>query len=144
MHGRLTAALAACGTHVIAYEIDPVPAGRLRERCADLPNVRCVRGDFLRARPPRGPFAVAGNIPYSVTSAVVRWCLRAPGLTSATLLTQLEYARKRTGGYGRWSLVTVQSWPLFEWRLGQRFGRELFRPVPRVDSAILRLERRAR
>ncbi|GAA4062062.1 ErmE/ErmH/ErmO/ErmR family 23S rRNA (adenine(2058)-N(6))-methyltransferase [Actinomadura miaoliensis] len=142
--GRITAALAAGDAYVIAYEIDPALAGRVRERCADLPNVRIVRGDFLRARPPRGPFAVAGNIPYSLTSAIVEWCLRAPELTSATLVTQLEYARKRTGDYGRWSLVTVRSWPLFHWRLGERIGRELFRPVPRVDSAILRLERRPR
>ncbi|WP_285493927.1 ErmE/ErmH/ErmO/ErmR family 23S rRNA (adenine(2058)-N(6))-methyltransferase [Actinomadura sp. NBRC 104425] len=142
--GRVTAALAAGDAHVIAYEIDPVLAGRARRRCADLPNVRVVRGDFLRARPPRGPFAVAGNIPYSLTSPIVQWCLRAPRLTSATLVTQLEYARKRTGDYGRWSLVTVRSWPLLEWRLGERIGRELFRPVPRVDSAILRLVRRPR
>ena len=63
-------------------------------------------------------------------------------MTSATLVTQLEYARKRTGDYGRWSQVTVESWPRFDWQLGSRIGREKFRPVPTVDSAIIRLERR--
>uniref|UniRef100_UPI001C5CF32A ribosomal RNA small subunit methyltransferase A n=1 Tax=Nonomuraea rhizosphaerae TaxID=2665663 RepID=UPI001C5CF32A len=108
----------------------------------DDPRIDVVRADFTTARAPRGPFAVVGNIPYSVTSGIVRWCLRTPGLTSATLLTQLEYARKRAGGYGRWSLVTVESWPWFDWRIGDRIGRESFRPVPSVDSAILRIERR--
>ncbi|MGH3244516.1 MAG: ribosomal RNA small subunit methyltransferase A, partial [Spirillospora sp.] len=114
------------------------------ERCRDLPNVRCVTGDFPRARPPRGPFHLAGNIPYAVTSQIVGWALDAPGLVSATLVTQLEYARKRTGDYGRWSRLTVRTWPVFSWRLGERVPAGRFRPVPRVDSAVLRLDRRPR
>ncbi|RAY16195.1 rRNA (adenine-N6)-methyltransferase [Actinomadura craniellae] len=140
--GGLTAALAARAGQVVSYEIDPVMAARQRARCRDLANVRCVLGDFLRSRPPGVPFAVVGNIPYSVTAKIVEWCLRAPRLTSATLVTQLEYARKRTGDYGRWSKVTVESWPRFDWELGGRIDRDKFRPVPGVDSAILRLERR--
>ncbi|MFI0487588.1 ErmE/ErmH/ErmO/ErmR family 23S rRNA (adenine(2058)-N(6))-methyltransferase [Actinomadura sp. 9N215] len=142
--GRVTAALAGRARSVIAYEVDPAMARRLAERCRDLPNVRCVTGDFLSARPPRGPFHLAGNIPYAVTSRIVAWALDAPGLASATLVTQAEYARKRTGGYGRWSRLTVRTWPVFSWRLGARIPADRFRPVPRVDSAVLRLDRRAR
>jgi 23S rRNA (adenine-N6)-dimethyltransferase len=140
--GTLTRLLARGARQVIAYELDPALAARLPHRLRPLPNVRVVPGDFLRARAPRAPFAVVGNIPYARTSAIVRWCLAAPGLTSATLLTQREYARKRSGDYGRWTLQTVQSWPEYEWRLGPRVRRELFTPVPRVDSAVLRLTRR--
>ncbi|MEU5885163.1 ErmE/ErmH/ErmO/ErmR family 23S rRNA (adenine(2058)-N(6))-methyltransferase [Spirillospora sp. NPDC047279] len=139
--GRLTAALAAGGATIHAHEIDPRLAGRLRAR--DLTNVHCHQGDFLRTRPPERAFRVAGNIPYSVTSGIVGWCLRAPLLTSATLITQLEYARKRTGDYGRWSRLTVETWPAFGWHLGGRIHRSRFRPVPRVDSAVLHLDRRA-
>ncbi|TDD38468.1 ErmE/ErmH/ErmO/ErmR family 23S rRNA (adenine(2058)-N(6))-methyltransferase [Nonomuraea terrae] len=140
--GVLTFALAEAGAQVIAYEVDPRLAGRLASRTRDDSRITVVRGDFTAARAPREPFAVAGNIPYAITSKIVDWCLRAPSLTSATLLTQREYARKRTGDYGRWSLVTVESWPWFHWRLGDTVGREAFRPVPSVDSAILRIERR--
>jgi 23S rRNA (adenine-N6)-dimethyltransferase len=142
--GRVTRALAVRADRVLAYEIDPRMAARLAARCGGLGNVECVTGDFLAAVPPRGPFHVAGNIPYAATSRIVEWCLRAPGLRSATLITQLEYARKRTGGYGRWSLVTVRSWPVFQWRLLERIERGRFRPVPRVDAAVLRLDRRER
>ncbi|TMR92015.1 ErmE/ErmH/ErmO/ErmR family 23S rRNA (adenine(2058)-N(6))-methyltransferase [Nonomuraea basaltis] len=140
--GALTLALAEAGARVVGYEIDPLLAGRLAARTRNDPRIDVVRGDFTVARAPREPFAVVGNIPYSVTSKIVDWCLRAPGLTSATLLTQREYARKRAGDYGRWSLVTVESWPWFGWRLGDTIGRESFRPVPSVDSAILRIQRR--
>ncbi|MEU8317812.1 ErmE/ErmH/ErmO/ErmR family 23S rRNA (adenine(2058)-N(6))-methyltransferase [Nonomuraea sp. NPDC048881] len=140
--GVLTLALAEAGAQVIGYELDPRLAGRLASRTRDDPRIEVVRGDFTVARAPREPFAVVGNIPYSITSRIVDWCLRARELTSATLLTQREYARKRTGDYGRWSLVTVSSWPWFDWRLGNTIGRESFRPVPSVDSAILRVRRR--
>ncbi|MFC4588691.1 ErmE/ErmH/ErmO/ErmR family 23S rRNA (adenine(2058)-N(6))-methyltransferase [Sphaerisporangium corydalis] len=140
--GVLTRALARRAGKVVAYEIDPLLAGRLAAGTRDDARVEVVRGDFLAARPPRDRFAVAGNIPYSVTSRIVDWCLRAPALSSATLVTQLEYARKRTGGFGRWSLLTVRTWPWYSWRLAGRLGREAFRPVPRVDSAILRVDRR--
>ncbi|MFI6869375.1 ErmE/ErmH/ErmO/ErmR family 23S rRNA (adenine(2058)-N(6))-methyltransferase [Nocardia sp. NPDC050406] len=140
--GALTRALARRGAKVTAYEIDPLVAAKLAARTRDVSGIRVVRGDFMRAKAPREPFSVVGNIPYSATSKIVDWCLAAPALTSATLLTQLEYARKRTGDYGRWSLVTVASWPWFGWELRGRIGRESFRPIPSVDSAILRIQRR--
>ncbi|NGO69839.1 ErmE/ErmH/ErmO/ErmR family 23S rRNA (adenine(2058)-N(6))-methyltransferase [Streptomyces boncukensis] len=141
--GALTRALARRCRLVVAYEVDPALAARLPARTRQHANVRTVRGDFLRARAPHEPFAVVGNIPYARTSDIVRWCLAAPAMTSATLLTQWEYARKRTGGYGRWSLVTVRSWPEHEWRLLARVGRHHFTPVPRADAGVLRIERRA-
>nr|WP_027945231.1 ErmE/ErmH/ErmO/ErmR family 23S rRNA (adenine(2058)-N(6))-methyltransferase [Amycolatopsis taiwanensis] len=136
--GILTMALADAGAEVVGYEIDPLLAAKLRART----KLKIVRGDFTAMRPPGRPFAVVGSIPYSITSKIVDWCLRAPKLTSATLVTQLEYARKRSGDFGRWSLVTVERWPWFSWKLHGRVDRESFRPVPSVDSAILRIERR--
>ncbi len=125
-----------------AYEIDPRLVPALRTRFADIPQVRVIGADFLTARPPRTPFSVAGNVPFSRTAAIVDWCLRAPALTDATLLTQIEYARKRTGDHGRWTRLTIRTWPRYDWRLVGRVGRRSFRPVPRVDAGIVRIERR--
>ena len=124
---------------LIAYEIDPAAAPALQARARRQANVSVVIGDFLAARPPREPFHVAGNAPFSLTSPIVDWCLHARSMTSATLITQLEYARKRTGAYGRWSLLTVSTWPQVQWDLRGTIGRDQFRPVPRVDAGILRL-----
>ncbi|GAA3006256.1 hypothetical protein GCM10017559_30130 [Streptosporangium longisporum] len=140
--GALTFALADTCARVVAYEIDPAHADRLAARARGHDRIEVVRADFLTARAPREPFAVAGNIPYSITSAIVGWCLRAPALTSATLLTQREYARKRSGDFGRWSRLTVLTWPDHSWELAGRVGRASFRPVPAVDSAILRITAR--
>jgi 23S rRNA (adenine-N6)-dimethyltransferase len=140
--GILTGRLAGMAREVIAYEIDRGLAARLRDRVGDRENVRIVIGDFLAARPPSRPFQVVGNTPFSLTSPIVDWCLRASRMRSATLITQLEYARKRTGGYGRWSLLTCTTWPQVRWELRGRIARTQFRPVPRVDAGILHLERR--
>ena len=140
--GVLTRALARAARQVVAYEIDPRLAVRLPARTSAHPNVQVLQQDFVRARPPRQPFVVVGSIPYSRTSDIVRWCLHAPALASATLVTQLEYARKRTGGYGRWTLLTVRAWPEYDWCFVGRIARESFTPVPRTDSAILRIEHR--
>jgi 23S rRNA (adenine-N6)-dimethyltransferase len=141
--GILTSRLAAMTGEVIAYEIDEHLADRLRVRVGTRPNVKVVLGDFLAARPPSRPFQVVGNAPFSLTSPIIDWCLRAPRMTAATLITQLEYARKRTGGFGRWSQLTVSTWPQVRWELRGTIARTEFRPVPRVDAGILRLERRA-
>jgi len=141
--GILTTRLAALFAEVLAYEIDENLAGRLAARVADRTNVRVLLTDFLAARQPPRPFQVVGNAPFSLTSPIIDWCLRASRMTAATLITQREYARKRTGGYGRWTQLTVSTWPQVSWRLAGTIPRTDFRPVPRVDGAILRLERRA-
>lgn len=139
--GAITVVLAR-ERDVTAYEIDPHYARLLRGRFAGNAAVQVVCRDFRAAPAPPRPFAVVGNIPYGATGAIVRWCLAARALRSATLITQWEYARARSGGYGRWTRLTVATWPEFTWRLGGRVPRRAYRPVPAVDGGILRVARR--
>jgi 23S rRNA (adenine-N6)-dimethyltransferase len=136
--GPITSALLARGARVVAYEVDPALATALPSH----PSLTVRPADFLTASPPAEAFAVVGNIPYALTAAVVDWCLTAPTLVTATLLTQWEYARKRTGDYGRWTRLTIATWPWMSWELAGRVPRTAFRPVPRVDGGLLRLSRR--
>jgi 23S rRNA (adenine-N6)-dimethyltransferase len=142
--GAITEVVAPMCRELRAYEIDPFHARKLEARLGHYPNVRVVVGDFLAAKPPRERFAVIGNVPFSITSQVINWCLTAPALSTATIITQLEYAKKRTGGYGRWSLRTIETWPWFSWELRGLIPRHEFRPAPRIDGAVLYLARRDR
>lgn len=142
--GILTKRLARRYDHLVAYEVDPFFADRLRPKIDRLANVRLVVADFLASLPPDEPFQLVGNVPFSVTSPIVDWCLGAPTMTFATIITQLEYTLKRTGGYGRWSLLTILTWPMFDWQMLGRIRRVQFRPVPRVDAGVLHLARRAK
>ncbi|WP_280313799.1 23S ribosomal RNA methyltransferase Erm [Nocardia wallacei] len=142
--GMLTRHILATGSRVLAYEKDPHYVGRLRRRYGGNDRIRVYHADFRDVRPPRVPFAVVSNVPFGITTDIVRWCLAARHLTTATLLTQREFARKHSGDYGRWSKLTVTHWPWVSMTLGEVVTRSSFHPVPRVDAAVLRLCRRAR
>lgn len=140
--GRLTVELAGIVPRLTAVELDPVFAHKLRRRTCELGNVYVLEHDVLTMPQPDGDFVLLGNIPFAITARIVEWALESPRLQSATLITQREYARKRTGDYRRWSLTTVRTWPWWDWRLGPRIGRDSFRPRPSVDAAVLHLVRR--
>ena len=52
---------------------------------------------------------MVANAPFGITTDIVRWCLDARTLTSATLVTQVEFAGNHTGDYGCWSKLTESS-----------------------------------
>ncbi|MEU5152857.1 ErmE/ErmH/ErmO/ErmR family 23S rRNA (adenine(2058)-N(6))-methyltransferase [Glycomyces sp. NPDC021274] len=140
--GMVTRALLHRARRVTAYEKDGHFVERLRSRLGHHEHFRCHQADFREVAPPREPFTVVSNAPFGITTDIVRWCLRARTLTAATLVTQLEFARKHTGDYGRWSRLTVAHWPEFAFALGMHIDRREFRPVPQVDAAVIHLNRR--
>lgn len=140
--GMLTGHLLDNAYHVVAYEKDRHYAEKLRARYAGDRRIRILHADFREITPPREPFTVVANIPFAASTDIVRWCLAAPKLTSATLLTQHEFARKYAGDYGRWTKLTVTQWPTVTMELGIKVRRDHFHPIPRVDAAVLRLRRR--
>ena len=140
--GTLTAELANFADNVDAFELDPEFAKAASKATSQLPNVQVHLGDFLGSSVPATPFTLAGNLPFSRTNEIMRWALAARTLERAVVITQLEFARKRAGDYGRWSLATVQSWPTHDWRLVGKISRHDFRPVPKVDAGILELTAR--
>ncbi|WP_328396497.1 23S ribosomal RNA methyltransferase Erm [Nocardia sp. NBC_00416] len=140
--GILTRHLVVHAGRVLAYEKDPRYARRLAARYCGDHRIQVLLADFRGVAPPPQPFAVVANIPFAVSTDIVRWCLAAHRLTSATLLTQYEFARKHSGDYGRWSKLTITHWPDSTFVLGERIDRREFFPVPRVDGAVLHIARR--
>ncbi|MBV8529604.1 MAG: methyltransferase domain-containing protein [Candidatus Dormibacteraeota bacterium] len=95
----LTLACARRGAQVLAIEIDPLWAERLRARIdrEDFRGARVVRADFLRMPMPSTAFRVVGCVPFGLTTAVLRRLLDDPllPLVRADLIVQAEVARKR-------------------------------------------------
>ncbi|MEV0251588.1 23S ribosomal RNA methyltransferase Erm [Nocardia sp. NPDC050712] len=140
--GMLTRRLLGAAGRILAYELDGHYAARLRRRYAQDSRIHCYHSDFRSIAAPCEPFAVVANIPFGSTTDIVRWCLSARQLTSATLLVQEEFARKHTGSYGRWTKLAISHWPTAAMELGPRVSRNRFRPVPQVDAAILHIRPR--
>ena len=138
--GALTGALARLSRPVTALEIDPKRVRRLQLRFGD--SVQVVRADVLRHRFPDAPHTIVGNVPFHLTTAIIRKLLSEPGWCSAVLLVQWEVARRRAGVGGA-SMLTAAWWPWYGFGLVRRIPASAFRPVPSVDAGLLTMWRRA-
>ncbi|WP_424936746.1 MULTISPECIES: 23S ribosomal RNA methyltransferase Erm [Bacteria] len=137
--GALTAELLRLNRPLLAVELDEHRARRLRERFARAPHleVRCANA----LRTPLDAAVLVGNIPFHLTTPLLRRLLSTGSWQQAVLLTQWEVARKRAGVGGA-TLMTAQAAPWFTFSLHGRVPRERFRPVPSVDGGILGVRRR--
>lgn len=134
--GALTVPLARLGRELVAIDIDEHRVRALRRR---LPQVEIAHADALRH--PLDRAVVVGNVPYHVTTPILRRLLTRGGWQQAVLLTQWEVARKRAG-VGGGTMMTAQAAPWFEFSLHGRVPARHFTPVPSVDGGILGITRR--
>ncbi|MGV0741420.1 23S ribosomal RNA methyltransferase Erm [Mycolicibacterium sp. XJ870] len=136
-NGALTLPLQRLDRPLTAVEIDRRRAHRLaRQSSADV-----IAADFLHYRLPRTPHVVVGNLPFHLTTAMLRRLLHGPGWTDAVLLVQWEVARRRAGVGGA-TMMTAQWWPWFEFGLARKVSADSFRPRPSVDAGLLTMARR--
>ena len=137
--GALTSHLCRLGRPLEAVELDPRSLSHLRRSSG--PQVRITRGDILRHTLPSEPHDLVCNVPFHITTAVMRRLLSLPAWRRAILITQWEVARKRAAVGGA-TMMTAQWWPWFEFRLDRRIPARAFRPSPSVDAGILQIDRR--
>ena len=136
--GALTVPLARLGRDLVAIELDARRATALARR---LPGVRVEHADALGF--PFDRDVVVGNVPFHLTTPILRRLLGARHWRTAVLLTQWEVARKRAG-VGGGTLMTAQAAPWYRFALDARVPARHFRPIPGVDGGILVVERRER
>ena len=136
--GALTRELAARRGQVTAVELDPARVASLRRAYGR--RVRVVHADMLRFRLDSAHHVVS-NVPFGITTPVLRHLLAQRAWTTAVLLLQWEVARKRAA-VGGTTLLTASWWPWYEFSLAGRVPSAAFRPRPGVDGGILVLRRR--
>ena len=142
--GTLTVELAARARRVVGVELDEGCLRATAITLRDQPNAAVVQGDALAADPAAlglGPgYLAAGNIPYSITGAMLTHLFESTTPPRrAVLLVQREVAARLAAQPGDWSLATVAVRSL---AAVERFGDVppvSFVPPPAVHSSILRL-----
>jgi 23S rRNA (adenine-N6)-dimethyltransferase len=141
--GRLTQPLSARAGRVTAVELDAMLVDRLRRRFEAQTRVRIVQDDILRTPLPSEPWRAFGNIPFSLTTAILRRLLDDPSgrLERADLLLQFEAARKRAAVHPA-TLLSLGWLPWWELTLARRIPRLGFEPPPAVDAGLLVITRR--
>jgi 16S rRNA (adenine1518-N6/adenine1519-N6)-dimethyltransferase len=144
--GVLTERLAAVAARVHVIEIDRELEPYL-DRVQALENVNLVWGDAVKidlAGLEPAPTAMVANLPYAVaTPVIMRTILELPGIRRWSVMVQREIAdrlRAEPGSktYGSPSVIAQLAGPV---RLVRKVSRTVFRPPPRVDSAIVSIER---
>lgn len=143
--GTLTHPLSRKAGRVLAVEYDPRWAEHLQKRFARDENVLIVCGDALETRLPQEPYRVVANLPFHITTEVLRKLLDDPRSSpaSAHLLVQEEVATK----HARDSPTTLAalSWsPWHDFSASLRFPPQSFYPVPDASGRILEVSRRRR
>lgn len=137
--GAVTLPLSRLGRPVTAVEIDPSRTERLDGRTPE--HVTVVNDDLLSYRLPRLPHVVVSNVPFHLTTPLLRRLLAASHWHTAILLVQWEVARRRAGVGGA-SMMTASWWPWYEFDLHSRIPARAFRPVPAVDGGLITITRR--
>jgi 23S rRNA (adenine-N6)-dimethyltransferase len=144
--GALCQALLSRGAQVVAIELDPVWAARLRAlaRHEGRGRISVLETDVLTCRWPKRPFRVVACLPFGATTAILHRLLDnlSTPLVRADLIVQWEVARKRVAAPPSTLLSTLWA-PWWEFYLGPRFPASDFRPVPTVDGGTLVIARRS-
>ncbi len=142
--GTLTRLLAERAGRVLAVELDDRLVEILREQLADLPTVQILHGDILRF-PELGlahlGYKVVANLPYYITSAILRHFLEElPRPRLMVVTVQREVAERIVAGPGEMSLLSVSVQFYGQVRIVARIPAGAFYPPPKVDSAVVRID----
>lgn len=146
--GDLTRALSAAAARVVAVEVDRDLAARLREEFAGT-NAQILQGDILKQTPDvwlaqanaQPPYLVVANLPYYITSAILRYLLEAPTPpTRIVVMVQQEVAQQMTATAPHANLLAVSVQYYGTPRIVAHVPAGAFRPPPKVDSAVVRID----
>lgn len=147
--GTLTGALLRRGARVTAVERDRDMIAVLHADFGDraLEVIEADAAEFdLSSLAKDGPFALAGNLPYAATGAIMTNLGRhRASLTQAVLMIQKEVRDRLVASPGtkEWGMPSVFVQAAFEVRALLKVPAGAFHPAPKVDSAVIRLVPRA-
>lgn len=140
--GSLTVLLAQTVRRVIAVEIDRGLIAPLTEAVSEYDNVQIVEGDILKIPPEElslgEAYLVVANIPYYISSAIIRRLLETQNRPARIVLTvQQEVAERICAKDGKFSLLALSVQVFGVPRIQARIAAGCFYPAPDVDSAVL-------
>src|SRR3989338_2216918 len=145
--GVLTQALVEAGARVIAVERDPDLIPALRERFGESATI--AEGDILRlTQDPvlglnHGKYKLVANLPYHITSPILeRFLSHAPKPTRMVVMVQKEVADRIVGKPPDMSVLSVACQLYAEAKRLFVVPAGAFRPMPKVDSAVVCLDLR--
>lgn len=141
--GSLTRHLARRARKVIAVELDRNLIPVLSDVLVSWKNVEIIQGDILEFDPKvhfSESYSVIANIPYYITSALIRHLLESPVKPAEMVLTvQKEVAERICAGAGNLSMLALSVQVYGKTEIPFTIPASAFYPEPDVDSAVVRI-----
>lgn len=138
--GTLTKELAQKAKKVIAVEKDRTMIKILKETLANFENVEVIKNDILRIEPPKEKYKVVANIPYYLTSPLIRKFLEFKNPPQGiVLMIQKEVAQRICAKPPDMSLLAVSVQFYAEPKIISYVSKNCFLPAPKVDSSIIKI-----
>lgn len=145
--GVLTAELVKCAGRVVSVELDGALVRSLRTEMASARNLTIVQGDILSLPPEgllsdiAGGYKVVANLPYYITSAVLRHFLESARRPEClVVMVQREVARSMTAAPGELSLLGLSVQIFGTPQVVSRVPAGAFYPPPKVESAVVKIQ----
>lgn len=143
--GSLSRYLAMAAKTVTCVELDPDLIPILHTVLAPYPNTNIIEGDILGFSPAAimktDDYLVVANVPYYITSAIFRHLLETTPRPRRMVLTiQKEVAERICARPGDMSLLTLSVQVFGQPKIVSILPAEMFYPIPKVDSAIIRVD----
>ncbi|MNH50284.1 rRNA adenine N-6-methyltransferase [compost metagenome] len=142
--GAISSVLAERAKSVVAVEFEPRMASKLRANMEKYSNVSVHEGDFLTLSLPKTAYKVFANIPFHLSSPIVRRLTQAEYPPEAIyLVVQKQFANKLLPSSDRFTgQLGMMVGPEFAVRIRRRLLRTDFFPHPNVDTVLLEMLRR--
>lgn len=139
--GVISSVLADRCKSVIAIEVEPRAVEKLRNNMRDYKNVTVREGDFLDMPLPTEPYKIFANIPFHLSSPILRKITEAANPPSATyLIVQKQFANKLLPDSDHFtSQLGMMIGPEFAVRIRKPLRRTDFWPHPNVDTVLLEI-----
>jgi 16S rRNA (adenine1518-N6/adenine1519-N6)-dimethyltransferase len=143
--GSLTRYLALEADSVTAVELDRSLFPALEDVLGPYANVRLIQGDILELEPSglvdQPGYLVVANIPYYITSAILRHLVAAELRPQRMILTMQEQVAERIcADPGAMSILALSVQVFGKPSIRAHIPAEAFYPSPQVDSAVLRVD----
>lgn len=145
--GNMTIKLLESSKKVIACEIDARLVAELQKRVQGTPfqsKLQILIGDALKTEFPFFDICVA-NVPYQISSPLIfKLLLHRPYFRCAILMLQREFAQRLVAKPGDklYCRLSINTQLLARVDMLMKVGKNNFRPPPKVESSVVRLEPR--
>lgn len=148
--GSLTLGLLEAGASVVAVEIDKRLAAQLPTTVSQLQpgaELTVITEDALKVTAlPDDPTVLVANLPYNVSVPVLLHFLEYfPSIDRGLVMVQAEVGERVAAGPGSkvYGAPSVKAAWYGEFSTAGKVSRQVFWPVPNVDSILVRFERHA-